>query len=536
MPATAAAAASTGGAAEPVGASRLSLAARRHRSGRHRDGRIAPQHPGPAIGCADRLRPAGRRPDTHHRPGNPGPRHPGRPGPCERARPKRPPTPPAAQHRCASPPGAAPLAWPHTPRACRRLKPMSPVHLGPRIGFPDRVRPGHAGPHQRGRRSGSAGAADAQHGAAGRALRAGQHRQRTGRHLRPSAAPAAPAPATKRLPGAAGSGRGQRRRGPGGIGRPVAGQQPGIRRRPRRQRCGRAGRSRRGRQRQRQAGAPSTCATPACAWASRANRPSTSSSPWRGRRCAWSSAPTTPRPVAGLAQDGGASLGDLLQRSGIDLGGVSVGTQGQSRRARTSTARAPQAQARRRRHSAAARLMHRPAQRRPADRARAPTAAVRSTSSCEQRSSTALGPPLCRGRQHRSSCTAAVQHRGAPAVPSARHRAQACQGGATGVRQPHPVTAAHRSPPNKRLFPLFSGDRRRGCESNNSLKPPPSGTNPSPFSRGRSEFLESTPCPLLLPPPTPRPMPNPRRAKKCSSSSSAWWCSPWWVVAPRSSS
>lgn len=44
---------------------------------------------------------------------------------------------------------------------------------------------------------------------------------------------------------------------------------------------------------------------------------------------------------AGLAQDGGASLGDLLQRSGIDLGGVSVGAQGQSA-AQDQPARAPQ--------------------------------------------------------------------------------------------------------------------------------------------------------------------------------------------------
>lgn len=46
---------------------------------------------------------------------------------------------------------------------------------------------------------------------------------------------------------------------------------------------------------------------------------------------------------AGLAQDGGASLGDLLQRSGIDLGGVSVGAQGQSA-GQDQPARAPQAQ------------------------------------------------------------------------------------------------------------------------------------------------------------------------------------------------
>lgn len=46
---------------------------------------------------------------------------------------------------------------------------------------------------------------------------------------------------------------------------------------------------------------------------------------------------------AGLAQDGGASLGDLLQRSGLDLGGVSVGAQGQSP-GQDPPARAPQAQ------------------------------------------------------------------------------------------------------------------------------------------------------------------------------------------------
>ena len=48
---------------------------------------------------------------------------------------------------------------------------------------------------------------------------------------------------------------------------------------------------------------------------------------------------------AGLAQDGGASLGDLLQRSGLDLGGVSVGAQGQSAgQGQDTPARAPQAQ------------------------------------------------------------------------------------------------------------------------------------------------------------------------------------------------
>lgn len=44
---------------------------------------------------------------------------------------------------------------------------------------------------------------------------------------------------------------------------------------------------------------------------------------------------------ASLAQDGGASLGELLQRSGIDLGGVSVGAQGQQT-GQDQPARAPQ--------------------------------------------------------------------------------------------------------------------------------------------------------------------------------------------------
>lgn len=44
---------------------------------------------------------------------------------------------------------------------------------------------------------------------------------------------------------------------------------------------------------------------------------------------------------ASLAQDGGASLGDLLQRSGIDLGAVSVGAQGQQA-GQDHPARAPQ--------------------------------------------------------------------------------------------------------------------------------------------------------------------------------------------------
>lgn len=44
---------------------------------------------------------------------------------------------------------------------------------------------------------------------------------------------------------------------------------------------------------------------------------------------------------ASLAQDGGASLGELLQRSGIDLGGVSVGAQGQQA-GQDQPARAPQ--------------------------------------------------------------------------------------------------------------------------------------------------------------------------------------------------
>lgn len=46
---------------------------------------------------------------------------------------------------------------------------------------------------------------------------------------------------------------------------------------------------------------------------------------------------------ASLAQDGGASLGELLQRSGIDLGGVSVGAQGQQAGQDPST-RTPQGQ------------------------------------------------------------------------------------------------------------------------------------------------------------------------------------------------